>query len=169
MCSRPRADKQGRGEPGFEPHPLPHILQCFPELSLCMGLVLLVWIFRELFIQWFRQWNRMFTSFQKGWLLHQSCRIPHPTLFSLINKAHSSHMGKKPGNHLQDETSWSLGPSLGWWVAVVMSGKQLSFAVALCPSSRWPFQWYLPDLRFWKTKGCHWNHSHESSNSRFVL
>ena len=120
------------GDLGFEPQPLPYTHQCLQALSLWMEFVLLVWIFR----------NSSSIDADDGTKCSLASRradcstgsaIPHPRLFLWSIKHTLLTWETESGNHLQGETPWRLGLSLGWLVADVMSGKQrglLSFAVA---------------------------------------
>lgn len=68
-----------------------------------------------------------------------SSAVPHPRLFLWSIKHTLLTWETESGNHLQGETPWSLGLSLGWLAAAVMAGKQrglLSFAVAHCRLTR---------------------------------
>lgn len=100
-------------ELGFEPRPLSHVLQGPPRTFFLERTRSACSKFRELFIQRCRQWNKMFTSFREGWLLHDSFRICHPRLFYLIDKVHSSHTGKETRQSFPRWSTLKFGPISG--------------------------------------------------------
>lgn len=81
------------GALGSEPGPLSHVLQCLPALSLWMGIGLLFKRSGSSSSSDSGNGTKRLLASRRRDCSTKSCRIHHPGLFPLIDKAHSSPTG----------------------------------------------------------------------------